>query len=303
MSKEFRWKISTQQIAIFLKSMELRNLRQVADFYNYTPSTVSKTIMSLEEELGFRLFARSTHGLVPTAAAEQLSKDWRLLLGSINNSIIRAKKKSEMDHSRLTVGIVDSANEVDSLVREAILSFKEKHPDIVVQVEKHDMHRLVELLNMGMLDVVYSSAIEIPYLKDYQMQWEEVKQTRAAVFVPRKSAFFQRDSLELGDLADADIAALDPLMHPSYTRWLNDLCASAGFIPKVVSTFRTVRSLRFSLSLNREVFIGETITKEWEEPDIRVFPLQETSFTLLAWRSDAGEDLLALKDLLKNMLK
>ena len=303
MSREFRWKISTQQIAIFLKSMQLRNLRQVVDFYNYTPSTVSKTIMSLEEELGFRLFERSAHGLIPTPAAEQLSQDWRLLLGSINNSIIRAKKKSEMDRSRLTVGIVDSANEVDSMVRKAILLFKENHPDIVVQVEKHDMHRLVELLNMGMLDVVYSSAIEIPYLKDYQMQWDEVKQTRAAVFVPRNSMFFDRDSLELGDLADADIAALDPLMHPSYTMWLNDLCASAGFIPKVVSTFRTVRSLRFSLSLNKEVFIGETITKEWEEEDIKVFPLQEQSFTLLAWRSDAGEDLLTLKDLLKEVLK
>ena len=48
MSGEYRWKISTQQIGIFLKSMKMRNLRQVADYYNYTPSTVSKTIMSLE---------------------------------------------------------------------------------------------------------------------------------------------------------------------------------------------------------------------------------------------------------------
>lgn len=52
------WNISTQQIQIFLKAVELKNFTHVANYFNFTPSMISKTITAMEEELGFPLFIR-----------------------------------------------------------------------------------------------------------------------------------------------------------------------------------------------------------------------------------------------------
>ncbi|MBQ6582194.1 MAG: LysR family transcriptional regulator [Mogibacterium sp.] len=302
MNENHIWKLSTQQVAIFLKAMEYRNFRKAAEFYHYTPSTVSKTIAALEEELGITLFDRGPNELVPTAAALQLAEDWRLLLGSINNSILRARNLERGDQRKLAIGIVDSAEYVDEAVREVVLRFREKHPDIEVVVEKHDMHRLVELLNVGMLDIVYSSAMEISYLAEHFLPWERVKKTHVAAFVPRSNQLYERDSIDWTDLMTEELVGLDPLMHPGYSKWLTELCGAHGFIPILTSTYRTVRSLKYSLSMNDRIFIGETITEEWGTGEMRSFVFPDESFTLLAWRQKQKPEFEEIREALREAL-
>lgn len=75
MNERHTWNISTQQIQIFLKAVELKNFTQVAKFFNFTPSMVSKTITALEDELDVKLFNRKPHELTPTPAGELLAKE------------------------------------------------------------------------------------------------------------------------------------------------------------------------------------------------------------------------------------
>ncbi|MGN0703624.1 MAG: LysR family transcriptional regulator [Lentihominibacter sp.] len=303
MSDLSTWRISTQQIQIFLKAVELKNFRKVADYYNFTPSTVSKTILTLETDLGIVLFYRNSHELVPTPAGQQLADDWRLLLGTINSSIIRAQKLQSEGKQRIILGFVDSSDEVDEAIRQAIRRFMEKCPEVQIVVEKHDMHRSVELLDAGMLDMVYTSAIEVPYINEHGLHWEKVKETLISAFVPGCNEMYERKSLEFSELKDCELVALDPIMHPSYTIWLNKICGRYGFTPNVAATFRTVRSLRFSLAMNKQIFIGENITSEWGGDDLKEFVFPDRSFTLLAWKNDDSQILTELREILKDILK
>lgn len=300
---ENNWKLSTQQIQIFLKAVELKNFRMVADFYNFTPSTVSKTIQSLEEELGVALFVRGPHELTPTPVAKELAGEWRLLLGSINNSIIRARKHNNSERPRIQLGFVDSSEKLDESMKKLLREYKKMHPNIDVVVEKHDMHRAAELLNNGMLDLIYSSVTEVPYIMEHNLKWERVLDTNVVAYVPVDSPLFERKGLKLEDLRDAELVALDPMMHPTYRDWLYELCGTNGFSPNVMSTYRTVRSLKFSLTLNPYIFIGENITSEWGDEELKCFVLPNKSFTIFAWRTNERKEVIDFKDFLNNKLK
>ena len=283
--------ISTQQIAIFLEAVKLKNFTKVADKFNYTPSMVSKTITALEEELSLKLFIRKPHELTATPAALVLANEWRQFLGSFYNSLAKARARQEEMHHKIVFGFVDSSDQVDRMIFETIQTFMNDHPDITVEAEKHDMHRSCELLNLGMLDIIQTSANEIPYLEEHGLKWKKIFDSRVMAFVPKNSELYNRDAIDFSDIKKSPILSLDPVMHPTYDKWMRGLCIKNGFTPQITATCRTVRSLLFNLRLGKNIFIGDSITADWADYGLKLFPLPADSFSILAWRDDDSEVL------------
>lgn len=297
MNEKRVWNISIQQIQIFLKAMELKNFTQTAKFFNFTPSMISKTITALEDELDIRLFNRKPHELTPTPAAELLAEEWRQLVGSVQNSILKAKACQEIPQSKIVFGFVDSSSTKDDHIVNFLMQYKKEYPDIHIFPEKHDMHRAAELLNFGMLDIIFSSITEVPYLEEHGLRWEKVIDTRNAAYVPEENPLFYKDSLNFSDLRQEKLASLDPQMHPTYYAWLHALCADYGITPNIARTYRTVRSLMFDLKLQRNIFIGDTINSDdWCDEHLKAFPLPGEAFTLLAWRKGCSKEILQFKN-------
>lgn len=296
------YNISTQQIQIFLKAVELKNFSRTASYFHFTPSAISKNITSLEEELGIQLFIRGPHELIITPAGEMLAQEWRHLSGSINNSIIKVKEYQENSRSRILFGFVDSSDVIDDTVRRAILAYRSRNPKTWIVAEKHDMHRSVELLDLDMLDLIFTSSIETGFLEEKNLCWEKVFDTEVIAYVPRSNLLFDRDELSFEDLKSQPLVSLDLLMHPAYNDWLFSLCGSHGFAPNILSTFRTVRSLEFNLKLGSRIFIGENITTHLCDEDLRGFNLGVKNYTVLAWSRNADPEVLAFKDFMSRQL-
>lgn len=293
------WNISIQQIQIFIKAVELRNFTKVAEHFNFTPSMVSKTISSLEHEMDIQLFVRKPHELTPTPAASLLASEWKRLVGSFQNDIKKARSLQNGLTDKVVLGFVDSSNVVDHFMEESILAYSQSHPHIHILAEKHDMHRLSELLRNGMLDIIQTSEMEASYLDEHHLPWQKVCSSQTAVYVPRKNPLFDQETITFQDLYDQELLALDPSMHPTYNKWLISLCHKYGFVPNIVSSYRTVRSLLFSLRIQDQIFIGDSITSDWCDDNLRCFPLGEPSFSLLAWKPSPSRELLEFKDFLR----
>ena len=291
--------ISLQQVKIFLKAVELRNFTQVANFFNYTPSMVSKTISALEEELQIRLFIRQPHELTPTPAAKFLAHEWRYFIASFNTSVKNARAYQDSMYSRISLGFVDSSDKVDVLIADVIRGFTKDHPDIKIDVEKHDMHRSAELLNASMLDIIITDKIEVPYLDEHNLKWEKVLDTHVAVYVPKQNPLFEKTEITVKDIKDQPFMMLDPIMHPTYHDWMVKTCRKYGFLPTVAETHRTVRSMKFALHLSSSIFIGDSINADWKSDTLKQFILPEKSFTLIAWKNELIPELLEFKDYLK----
>lgn len=298
MNERIGWNITMQQIHIFLQAMELKNFSKVAATLNFTPSMVSKTIISLENELGFELFIRKPHELTPTPAAILLAAEWRQLIGSYDNTINKVRSFYYNQTFRIVLGFVDSSMMIDSYIKNSIRAYCTVNPDLNLIAEKHDMHRSAELLNFGMLDLAITNEMEIPYLNEHSLRWDKLCDTKVTAYVPVQNPLFSRTALSFSDLKDQSFVSLDTKMHPYYNRWLFTLCASYGFVPQVDSYFRTVRSLLFGLDLQNHIFLGDSITLDWCNEHLKAFELPSVSSAIIVYKKSASKKIIDFKNYL-----
>ena len=301
MNERIGWNITMQQIHIFLQAMERRNFSKAATALNFTPSMVSKTILAMEAELGVTLFLRENHSLTPTPAANVLADEWRLLIGSYDRTIHKVRALQNQRAETVVLGFVDSSARIDGFIKRTIREYGARRPDICLTAEKHDMHRSVELLKLGMLDLAITNEMELPFLREHELRWDTLAETDVVAYVPRDNPLYNRDSLSFSDLREQPLVALDAKMHPQYNRWLFTLCTSHGFAPRTEVYFRTVRSLMFSLDLQSYIFIGDSITMDWCSDALKAFVLPAKSSAIIAYRKDSPQPVLDYKRFLCNL--
>lgn len=64
--------MNTERIRVLLKTAECGSITAAAEVLHFTPSGVSRTIESLEKDLGLSLLLRSRSGVSKTAICEEL---------------------------------------------------------------------------------------------------------------------------------------------------------------------------------------------------------------------------------------
>ena len=293
--------ITMEQIYIFLEAVQLRNFSKVATLLNFTPSKISKTIQSMEDELGILLFVRKPHELTPTPAAMLLADEWRQITGSYDHALRKVRMFQKEESIKILLSFVDSSVQMDSIIKQAIRNYAHIQPDVRIVAEKHDMHRSVELINFGMLDLAITNEMELPYLNEHGIKWEKLIDTDVVAYIPRTNPLFTHEKIDFRDLKDMPLIGLDAKMHPTYNQWLHALCNSYGFVPNIKSYFRTVRSLVFNLDLQDYIFIGDSITSDWASNDLKEFILPEKSSVIIAYRKEKSKRVQAFKKYLKDL--
>lgn len=288
--------ITVQQMRIFITAVEVKNYTKVAEIMNFTPSMISKTIQSLENTLGIKLFTKRSREPLPTEAAVSLAEDWSLLLGSMQRSIEKASLIQQNRESRVVFGFVDCSERMDALMGSTISGFISSHPGCHVHVEKNDMHRLIQLLNYGTLDVIQTWYTDVAYLDEKLTEWEKAFTTSATVFVPRRNHLFGRNALDLRDLSGESLIGLQS---ETYSSWLSALFHKYGLVPDVSYSYSTVRSLFFNLRLGNHIFVGDSIDYDWCSDSMKMFLLPEQSASIIAWRRDASPAALDFKEYIK----
>ena len=67
-----RYKMDTERWQILLKAIDRGSLRAAAEEMGFTVSGISRSVATLEKELGFALLHRAKSGVQPTAECRQL---------------------------------------------------------------------------------------------------------------------------------------------------------------------------------------------------------------------------------------
>lgn len=143
-----------QDLRIFARVAAVQNLSAVGTELALTPGTISKRIQSLEDELGVRLFDRTTRSIRITAEGSSFLVHARLILeelerahASVSHTVAKPKGKLK---------ITAPASLAPRFVSPAIASFVGNYPEIEVQVDLCD--RVVNLQEEG-YDVAIRSGV------------------------------------------------------------------------------------------------------------------------------------------------
>lgn len=140
-----------RQLKYFVKAAELLSFSDAAKCLNIAQSTLSQQIRQLEDELGIRLFDRSTHSISLTEAGREVLPSALRTLHDADQCADRIRDLRQLHTGELNIGVTYSFSPI---LTEVLVSFMRMYPKIRLNICYKPMAELMELLNKRDVDFV-----------------------------------------------------------------------------------------------------------------------------------------------------
>lgn len=189
-----------RQLRYFAKTAEASSFSEAAKCLNVAQSTLSQQIRQLEEELGVRLFERSTHSISLTEAGSEILPAVQRTLNDADLCIDRIRDLRQLRSGTLNIGVTHSFSPI---LTEALLAFMKLYPAIELNIFYKPMAELMELLHRREVDFVLAFKPSLP-LDDVESHI--LFQNRLAAVVGPGHALGAKEHVTLADLEQYDLA-------------------------------------------------------------------------------------------------
>ena len=191
---------------------QLRYTLAVAEHGNFTLAsercfvtqpTLSMQVQKLEEELGIKIFNRSTKPLKTTEVGEKILIQARKIVeeSSRMNDIVSEEKG--IIGGTLKVGIIPTVS--TTLLPLFLNSFIKKNKNVDLKIEEFTTNSMFEKIDKGEIDC----AIAATPLEDENIIEKPLYYEPFVAYVPKHHGLSKRDSLDIDDLEDADLLILE----------------------------------------------------------------------------------------------
>lgn len=146
------------QLRFISATQQLKSFSKAAQLCNVTQPTLSNGISKLEQELGNKIFTRTTRCVALTKFGESIISDLQALLETQQNIFQRAKNFAEQNYSIIKVGV--SPLLCSDFTQQWILNFTESHPKLKIVLEENNLQLLQTKLEAKDLDLILVPKID-----------------------------------------------------------------------------------------------------------------------------------------------
>ncbi|MBJ7312051.1 LysR family transcriptional regulator [Rugamonas sp. CCM 8940] len=224
--------IDLKQLRYFLAVAEEKSFSRAAERLHISQPPLSQQIMKLENELGVRLFARTTRTFELTVAGRALMNEAAELLGKMRMTIDTIRQIDRGEVGRLRVGIVGSAmwGPIPSLLEE----FQSKFPRVTWTLHEFGPTVQYEALRAKQIDVGFwrEPKLDEDDLKHDNLRQELCFRENVCVAINEHHPLAKQDAIELMDIAAEPMLTL-ALDKSAFPRYLIQCCVKAGFQPTI----------------------------------------------------------------------
>jgi LysR family carnitine catabolism transcriptional activator len=148
--------LSLRQLRAFLCVAEEASMTRAATRLHLTPSALSMLVRGMEDDLGFKLFERTTRRLVLTEAGQQLLPTVEQVFASLEHGIDAIRTAQQVKASQFS--IATSPLLASALVPEVIASFRQQHPQVRVKLLDAAVESLPALVRGNGVDMAIGTA-------------------------------------------------------------------------------------------------------------------------------------------------
>lgn len=218
------------QLRCFVAAAEQLHFGRAAQHLQMLPSALGRQIRLLEQDLGTRLFARTTRAVSLTEDGVTLLRDARAILARVEAVETNLRNRARAGAARkLRVGAIDSA--AAGLLPALLRDFRAKHPDIAVQLLEEKTVRLLPKILTGALDLAF---VRPPAQRDKRLEFRDLLQETAIVAFPQRHALAKRKSITPAEIAEEAMLVPDRRSRPHSHDLTIRLFEQAGLTPRVV---------------------------------------------------------------------
>jgi DNA-binding transcriptional LysR family regulator len=270
-----------RQLSYFLAVAEEGLVTKAAERLHITQSPLSQQMITLEKEMGVKLFQRTKKHIGLTPAGQVLKRRAEQILDMAHSTVNEVRETGEGICGKLTIGIIHSSGRL--LLPERIQLFHEQYPRVSFDLRQGDPEHILELMRLRLVDLGF---VRLPV--DTELYELIPIPTEEIVILMRpsyaKDTGTQMSLLEVGDaplLLHRRYERLVREYFESHHRGPNILCVSDELIP-LLTWADCGLGVAVVPQFASHFAMDDLCVKELSEPVLR------TSSTLI-WRK--GEDL------------
>lgn len=283
--------MNLNQLEYFVSAADNLNFTKAARECYISQTAMTQQMQALEKTLGVKLFIRDKHHIELTPAGLVYLKEARAILKRSDEAMRLARMASKGMDGEMTVGFISGFGQSDCY--ELIRGFHEAFPNIKLKLLRNTMSGLMELLQRGECDVVFTVQ---PHQKNYEsFNRRYIRSYPVFVAMSRNNILADKNEIECRELIEQSFIIMQPAARSrdemEEMLWVYQ---RGGFLPQVVAveaepeTIMLMVSLEMGVSLMPE-YIARPYTKKEELAIIPVMKSDGTAETLnfeLVWSAD-----------------
>lgn len=286
----------------FVAVAELGNFTRAAEKLRIAQPAISQQIKTLEDELGVMLLLRTKRSVKLTAAGHVFLRDATEILGRAEASRTNARRAAKGEIGTLSVGCFSSASSL--FLPELIQIYREQFPAVRVHLAELTPSQQMDAFTRGTIDVGFTRPLPKNHEKDFAQTL--VYRDRIVAVLPDRHSLAASSSLRLEKLADDDWVLFKRSEGPEQVDRFTQLCATAGFLPRIVSEPAMMQTVLMLVAAGIGVSLVPHCVSCFHQPGVCFIPIRPTPspLELLAVRpkGEPQPTVGAFLDLLRQQL-
>lgn len=245
---------------------------RAAEALGYTQSAISQQIAALEHEVGLSLLNRGVRPVALTDAGRVLAGQVELVLEHLATAEAQLDAIRGLRAGRLRLAAFGSA--YATFLPTAIAGFRDRHPDVQLELVEAEPDVSVPLLRTGEVDlaIVYrlgdvgggGDGLEVAHLLDDEHR----------AVLPARHRLATRKAVSVADLADeAWIVPHAGGPARGYREGLERVCADAGFAPSIAFETDDLQAVQAFVAAGLGIALMHDLTMPTRRQSIAVRPI------------------------------
>ena len=264
-----------KHIEYFIEAGRHKSFSQAAEKLYISQQALSSSIRQLEEELGCRLFTRSSAGSVLTPEGEYLAERFAPLVRRFRR--LESETKQFLARQRRTLSLASGPLLFGVLDTNALFTYRQENPQIDLDINEmpdSDIERYIQE------DSSRFALIAAPetYLRNH-FEYRTVQTYPILLCVNKDNPLSARGSVSFGDLREERFLGMGrKSLYHAATR---EKAAEYGFTPQIVFESSDVNQLCNLVNSNKGIVVGTSSpsfgvlypnirTVPFDEPDMQV---------------------------------
>lgn len=264
--------MDTKELKSFLQVYEDKSITKAAKSLFISPQGLSKSIKSLEDELGVVLFYRTPGGIIPTEYGIALKQKAHHIMTEMQVIQLEFDKLSECTKGNITVA--SAYGILSALSPDCIFEFKRANPMIDFSVVEYTDKCAEVAVWSGDADV----GLTIGPVDEQHFDCMLLKKFRVMLLVCKTHSLAKRKMVDFTDLKN-EVFILESREFKLYHNMVGK-CRDAGFEPKIL--FETTEISLSHKLYNQEKGISVTVdfvTQDIVLDNVVALPFRDNSFT------------------------
>jgi DNA-binding transcriptional LysR family regulator len=171
-----------------------KSFRRAAEWLHLAQPPLSTQIKQLEEELGVRLFERTSRSVRLSPAGENLLPLANIILEAADRLKTAAKQNAEGAVGLLSIGYLPSS--LGPLLSEALRTFHAAHPNVQISLQEQRAPQQIDAILNGSLDIGLTHG----RVERSELEAELFSETDVAIALPRGHRLVRKSRISLESL-------------------------------------------------------------------------------------------------------